>query len=63
MSNNFEILHNIIRNRRTIGPAIMNGNIIPDTQVKQILELADWAPTHGYTEPWRYFVFSGESLK
>jgi nitroreductase len=63
MSNNFETLQSIIKNRRTIGPAIMNGKIIPDEQVKQILELADWAPTHGYTEPWKYFIFTGEALK
>jgi nitroreductase len=22
--------------------------------------LADWAPTHGRTEPWRFFAFAGE---
>ncbi len=38
----------------------MNGQRIPDEQVKQLLELADWAPTHGHTEPWRFKVYAGE---
>lgn len=40
----------------------MNGKKIPDEQIKEILELANWAPTHGRTEPWRFFVYSGEGL-
>jgi nitroreductase len=27
-----------------------------------LLSLADWAPTHGRTEPWRFFVYGGEAL-
>ena len=41
----------------------MNGKQIPDEQVKEILELANWAPTHGRTEPWRFIVYSGERVK
>jgi len=41
----------------------MNGQIIPDEMVNQLLSLADWAPTHGRTEPWRFFVYGGEALK
>jgi nitroreductase len=63
MENNFDVIQNIIKNRRTLGPAIMNGKAIPNDQVKQILALADWAPTHGYTEPWKYFIYTGEALK
>lgn len=36
----------------------MNGNKISDEQVQAILELADWAPTHGFTEPWRFRVYA-----
>lgn len=36
----------------------MNGKKIPDEQVEALLELADWAPTHGSTEPWRFVVYS-----
>jgi nitroreductase len=41
----------------------MNGNVIPDDTVNQLLSLAHWAPTHGRTEPWRFYVYGGESLK
>jgi len=27
-----------------------------------MLEAANWAPTHGHTEPWRFKVFSGNAL-
>ena len=52
-----------IKNRRSIGGGKMNGQIIPDETVNEILALADWAPTHGRTEPWRFFVYGGEALK
>jgi nitroreductase len=63
MSDSFSIIKDIIHNRRSIKPAKMNGKKIPDQQVKEILELANWAPTHGRTEPWRFFVYSGEKVK
>jgi len=56
-------LTSIIKQRRNIKPASMNGKKIPDEQVQELLELADWAPTHGYTEPWYFVVFSGDAVK
>lgn len=50
-----------IKTRRTIKPDSCNGGLIPDEEIWQILECANWAPTHGYTEPWRFIVFSGKS--
>jgi len=41
----------------------MNGQVIPDETVNELLALADWAPTHGRTEPWRFFVYGGQALK
>ncbi len=55
----FETISRIIRERRTIKPGQMNGNIIPDEQVRQLIALADWAPNHGSTEPWRFFIWGG----
>lgn len=63
MENNFSFISDIIKKRRTVKPAKMNGKIIPDEQVKQLLELADWAPTHKMTEPWRFVVYSGDKAK
>ncbi len=41
----------------------MNGKVIPDETINQLLALADWAPTHGRTEPWRFFVYGGDALR
>ena len=54
----FSIVSSVIKNRRSTKPAAMNGGKIPDEQVMQLLELADWAPTHGFTEPWRFTVYA-----
>jgi nitroreductase len=60
-TNDFTSLTNIIQNRRTIKPFMMNGHKIPNGHIASILELADWAPTHGYTEPWRFVVYENPS--
>jgi nitroreductase len=53
----------IIRSRRTVKPEKMNGMQIPDELIRNVLSLADWAPTHGRTEPWRFIVFSAGRVK
>jgi nitroreductase len=62
-NNGFELLEHIVRTRRSVSWKNMNGRIIPDEQVDKLLALADWAPTHGRTEPWRFLVYAGEALK
>lgn len=62
MSNYQDILKNIIAERRTVKPNCFTGEKIDDSVIKQILESANWAPTHGYTEPWRFTVFAEEGL-
>lgn len=59
MADAFETIASVIRERRTIKPAQMNGEIIPDEQVRDLIALADWAPNHGGTEPWRFFIWGG----
>jgi len=61
MSDTFSTIQTIIQNRRTIKPFMMNGNKIPDEQIADLLALADWAPTHGLTEPWRFTVYAEPS--
>ena len=56
------MIDSIIRKRRTIKPDKMNGGIVPDEKINLLLELADWAPTHGRTEPWRFVVYSGNKM-
>lgn len=58
MNTNFDTISAIIKSRRTIKPFMMNGQKITDEQVNGLLELADWAPTHGLTEPWRFVVYA-----
>ena len=55
--NTFESLQKTIQARRSSKPADMNGQKIDNGIIHQLLELADWAPTHGRTEPWRFIVF------
>lgn len=59
MNDNATILKEIITHRRTIKPGQMNGGQLANEQVAQLLELADWAPTHAHTEPWRFWVYAG----
>lgn len=53
----------IIQLRRTVKPTSMNGKKIDDAAVQELLQLADWAPSHGLTEPWYFTVFGGEKVK
>jgi nitroreductase len=55
-------LNHLIRHRRSVFPAQYSGEKVADEIVWQLLENANWAPTHGKTEPWRFTVFSGEGL-
>lgn len=57
METTFTAVAETIKKRRTIKAQAMNGNKIPNGHIAAILELANWAPTHGYTEPWRFIVY------
>lgn len=61
--NKIELIQDIIAKRRTIKPEQCTGEQIPNEKIWQILECANWAPTHGYTEPWRFYVYAGEQKK
>lgn len=54
-------LNEIIRNRRSIMPVQYNNKPITKDQIYQLLEAANWAPTHKKTEPWRFKVLHGKS--
>ncbi len=57
MNEKLKHLRETIAGRRTIKPEHYSGERIDDSFVQIILEEANWAPTHGYTEPWRFTVF------
>lgn len=56
-------ISDLIRNRRSVYPPQYSGETIPRKIIEEILENANWAPTHKFTEPWRFTVFTGEGLK
>lgn len=58
-----EIINAIIKSRRSIYPPQYSGEVIKKEIIDKILENANWAPTHKFTEPWRFTVFTGEGLK
>lgn len=53
----------LIRNRRSVFQQQYSGEKVDDKIVQQMLENANWAPTHKMTEPWRFIVFTGEGIK
>lgn len=57
------ILNQLIRQRRSVKTSMFNQQHVDEGIIHQMLENARWAPTHGMTEPWRFFVFTGEGLE
>lgn len=60
MNTDYEIISKTIRNRRSIFPASYINKEIPTTIIEQILESANYAPTHKLTQPWRFVVIRNE---
>ena len=55
-------IKHLIAERRSVKPVQYSGERIDDHLVEMVLEAANWAPTHGYTEPWRFVVFTEDAL-
>lgn len=60
---NIAEVHQLIRGRRSVYPAQYIEKHLPDAIIKEVLENANWAPTHKLTQPWRFKVIKGESQK
>jgi len=56
-------LFNAISTRRSFGLKDLSPEPIDRALVEQMLEAANWAPSHGQTEPWRFVVYSGEARR
>lgn len=54
-------ISDLIRRRRTIKPKQFSDRDVEESQIELMLENANWAPTHGMTEPWRFTVFRGDA--
>ena len=50
-----------IRSRRSIKPTDFSADPVPHEVVDRMLEAANWAPNHGRTEPWRFFVYTEDA--
>jgi len=53
----------LIRNRRSIKPALMSDRPVEPHLLETLLENANWAPSHGLTEPWRFCIYKGTTRK
>jgi len=55
------MIFDLIKKRRSVFPAQYIDKPIAKSDIEQLLEAANWAPTHKKTEPWRFKVLQGES--
>lgn len=60
MEENVSALLAAIRHRRSMGLSRLKPDAVDPRLIEQMLEAANWAPSHGDTEPWRFTVFMGE---
>ncbi|WP_224995466.1 nitroreductase [Cesiribacter sp. SM1] len=56
-------INHLISYRRAVYPVSFSGERIDDAVIEQLLENANWAPTHALTEPWRFTVFTETGLQ
>lgn len=56
---NFEILKEIIKSRRSIFPKNYTEKEIPLETIEEIISIAQNAPNHKKTRPWRFKIFRG----
>lgn len=56
-------VNHLLQNRRSVFPRDYTGEKVDDAIIHQMLANANWAPTHKFTEPWRFIVYTGEGLK
>ena len=54
---NLSEINELMRSRRTIYPEQFSERKVHKEQIELLLNNAQWAPTHGNTQPWRFHVF------
>lgn len=57
MRYNLSEINELMKERRTIFPEQYTDRKVHKEQIEVILNNAQWAPTHGNTQPWRFKVF------
>jgi len=58
MKNN---ISELIKIRRATPPKFLAKTEVSKELIEELLENANWAPTHKNTEPWRFKIFRGEA--
>ena len=59
-----DVAARLIRTRRSIFPKAFDGSKrVPLRAIEEILAAANWAPTHGRTQPWRFCVCGPEAVR
>ena len=60
---NLSEITDLIKSRRTIYPEQFSDRKVHKEQIELLLNNAQWAPTHGNTQPWRFKVFTEDGLQ
>ena len=60
---NLSEITELIKSRRTIYPEQFSDRKVHKEQLELLLNNAQWAPTHGNTQPWRFKVFTEDGLQ
>jgi len=63
MRYNLSEIKALIEDRRTIHPEFFSNRKVSPEIIKELLDAAKWAPTHRYTQPWFFRIFTGNGLE
>lgn len=63
MRYNLSEIKALIEDRRTIFPEQFSKRKVSKEILKELLEHAKWAPTHRFSQPWSFTVFTGDGVK
>jgi len=63
MRYNLSEIKSVIEDRRSIRPEFFSTRKVHKEIVVELLDAAKWAPTHRYTQPWRFKIFTDDGLK
>lgn len=58
-----EDITNLIKSRRSHFTKEFNGAIAPKSLIDNLVNNANWAPSHKLTMPWHFVVFEGKSMQ
>lgn len=53
----------LIQNRRSLPTPCMKSDALDEAAIHQILEAANWAPSHRHTEPWRFRLYQSQAAR